>query len=1010
MPRLLLFRIVPLIVLLPMVASAAPPERVRFNEHIRPLLSDRCFFCHGPDEKRREADLRLDVRDNALGGNGSPVAIVPGKPDESPLWQRITSNDADTQMPPPAAKKPRFTTDELALLRKWIEQGAEYEGHWAFLPLRDERPPTVSGATNPIDAFVRAKLAEMALSPEADRHTLVRRVTLDLIGLLPSPDEIAAFVNDRDPAAYENLVDRLLASPHYGERWGRHWLDQARYADSNGYAIDAPRDMWPYRDWVIDAFNRDLPFDQFTVEQLAGDLLPQPTKSQLVATGFHRNTLINQEGGTDREQFRVEATMDRVNTTGAVWLGLTIGCAQCHSHKFDPVSQREYYELFAFFNAAQDANDRGPTVEVIRGEMFGRAVPVTREPQPLPAAELAKLRSEWERTTRERLEAATESAIAERRGPNADWQPVKYTDTRTESSAVFTALEDGSLLSDPKSAPQEAYHLTATSILPKISAVRLRVLTHDSLPKNGPGRAGNGNFVLTSFQFRTGDKEHAFARAFADHEQPKYAVEGAIDTNPKTGWAINVGPGSKAVMNANHEAVFVFDQPVEVGERPFEITLRHDLNENYLVGRFAIDVAATAPTTVTTAEDALLAALRKPAGERTKDEQTLLQQAFEKAEPRARPPEKKPDPNVVQAMVMRDLPQPRETFLLTRGNFTRPNKELGTLSPGVIAAIAPPLPEGSARNRLDLSKWLVSPENPLTPRVTVNRIWMRYFGRGLVETEEDFGAQGAPPTHPALLDWLSREFQRQDWRQKALHRLIVTSATYKQSSRVRPELAEIDPRNLRLARQERFRLEAEIARDAALSASGLLDTTIGGPSVHPPQPDGVYAFTQVNKQWPTNTGPQRFRRGLYTFFYRSAPYPLFTTFDAPDFQAVCTRRLRSNTPLQALTLANDAAFFELAQGLALRLANEVPGDFEATLNERIRRGTLLCFSRPPNETEAKVLRNYVRGQVDDFRNDERSAEALTTPALRQTVGAPEAASLVLLSRTLFNADNFITRE
>jgi hypothetical protein len=987
--------------------SAAPPERVRFNEHIRPLLSDRCLACHGPDEKRREADLRLDRRETAVGETGGPTAIVPGKPAASPLWERITSDDPDVQMPPPAAKKPRFTADELELLKRWIEQGAEYEGHWAFLPLREERPPSVAGALNPIDAFIRETLAsaELTPSPEADRATLIRRVTLDLTGLLPSPEEVEAFLQNLHPDAYERLVDRLLASPHYGERWGRHWLDQARYADSNGYAIDAPRDMWPYRDWVIDAFNRDLPFDRFTIEQLAGDLLPNPTKLQLVATGFHRNTLINTEGGTDREQFRVEAAMDRVNTTGAVWLGLTVGCAQCHTHKFDPIAQREYYRLFAFFNSAQDANDRGPTVEVTRGEVFGQPVAAPRDAELLSAKELARLRAEWERTTRARLE----QDVGRLTTPVV-WSPVKVVEARTASGATFTALEDGSLLAASNSAANDSYHLLATSDLEQIAAVRLRTLTHDALPKRGPGRAGNGNFVLTEFSVSLDGQAAPFARATADHEQPNYPVEAAIDRDAKTGWAINVGPNSTAKMNADHHAVFAFEKPIEVKGRRFSIAMRHDLNASYLVGRFAVEVSAVAPTA--SAQDALLlAALQKPATERSQEEQSQLKQAFEKAEPRAKAPEKKPNPNVVQAMVMRDLPQPRETFLLTRGDFTRPDKEAGPLAPGVVEAIAPSLSEGDRlTNRLDLARWLVHPDNPLTPRVTVNRIWMRYFGRGLVETDEDFGSQGAPPTHPALLDWLAREFQRQDWSQKWLHRLIVTSATYRQSSRLRPERTEKDPRNLLLARQERFRLEAEISRDAALVASGLLETTIGGPSVHPPQPDGVYAFTQVNKSWPTEAGRQRYRRGLYTFFFRSAPYPLFTTFDAPDFQSVCTRRLRSNTPLQALTLANDPAFFELAQGLALRLATERPGDFEDVLDERIRRATLLCFSRPPNETEQQVLRAYVLGELAALRNDLKGANVLTTPALRESLSAPEGAALVLLARSLFNADNFITRE
>ncbi|MBS0202174.1 MAG: PSD1 domain-containing protein [Planctomycetes bacterium] len=988
-----------------LATTALGADRIRFNEQIRPLLSDRCFACHGPDGKRREADLRLDLRDHAVGDADGPLAIVPGSPDKSPLWERITSTDPDLQMPPASAKKPKFTPAELALIRRWIEEGAEYEGHWAFLPLKSTVPPSVALPTrNPIDAFVRAKLVAIGLapSPPADRATLLRRVTLDLTGLLPSPEEVLAFVQDPHEDAYERVVDRLLASPQYGERWGRHWLDQARYADSSGYAIDAPRDMWPYRDWVIDALNRDLPFDQFTIEQLAGDLLPNATKSQVMATAFHRNTLINQEGGSDREQFRVEATMDRVNTTGAVWLGLTVGCAQCHTHKFDPITQREYYELLAFFNSAQDANDRGPAIEVRRGEVFGNPEVFPAEPTPLPKEELARLRAAWEQTTRERLAAVATTPVM------TVWSPVKYGTLQTESkSGGFQRQDDNSLLYDRRGSGNERFLIELSTELPTVAAVRLRLLTHDDLPKGGPGTAGNGNFVLTDFTIRVSDQKQMIARAFADHEQPGFPIPSAIDGDATTGWAINVGPGSTARMNANHEATFVLAKPLLLNGRSMTVELAHGLNKNYLIGRFALDVTSTVPDERKPDDQALLAALQKPDAQRTKEELAALQAAFEKAEPRARPVKKEPNPHIAQLMVMRDQPEPRETYIFTRGDFTRPDKDAGKLSAGVLSAVAPALPDAtSPRTRLDLARWLVHPDNPLTPRVTVNRIWMRYFGRGLVETEEDFGTQGTPPSHHELLDWLSREFQRQGWSQKRLHRLIVLSETYQQSSRERPELTERDPRNLLLARQQRLRLEAEITRDAALSASGLLNVVLGGPSVFPPQPDGVYAFTQVNKSWPTETGPQRFRRTLYTFYYRSAPYPLFTTFDAPDFQATCTRRLRSNTPLQALTMANDVVFLELAQGLALRLAIECPDG----LDRRIARAVMLCFGRPATKVETQVLNDYVTAQVADFTKDPSAAEKLLTPALRAKLPAAEAASLVLLARTLFNADNFITRE
>jgi hypothetical protein len=605
---------------------------------------------------------------------------------------------------------------------------------------------------NDLDRFILARLeaAGISPSPEADPVTLGRRVSLDLTGL---PSEAAgASEAPADDTAYRQHVNALLASPHYGERWGRHWLDQARYADSNGYAIDGDRVMWPYRDWVIAALNRDLPFDRFTIEQLAGDLLPEASKAERAATAFHRNTLINEEGGTDPEQFRVESVNDRVNTTGTVWLGLTIGCAQCHTHKYDPITHRDYYRLFAFFNSGADRNDTGPTVPVRRGEFLS--------PEGTPAA--------------------------------------------------------------PATAPA-----------------------------GSAGRAG------------------------------------------------------------------------------------------------------------------------KPA----------------------------------ELMVMAERPHPRATHVLLRGDFTRPDLAAGSLRPGIPEVFGGPLAHdrtAAPPTRLELARWLVSDDNPLTARVTVNRVWMRYFGRGLVETEEDFGTQGTAPSHPELLDWLAAEFIRGGWSMKSLHRLIVTSATYRQSSRARPDLEDTDPRNVLLARQTRLRLEAEIIRDAALAASGLLDRTLGGPSVRPPQPDGVYAFTQQAQKWETSTGRDRYRRGLYTFFYRSAPHPLFGTFDAPDFQTTCTRRGRSNTPLQSLALANDPAFLECAQALAARVIRECPGAFDERLEERLARAFHLALQRAPTATELGLLRGHVDRQRARFSSAPTEAAALGSDT--------DTAAITSAARVLFNLDAFITRE
>jgi len=539
--------------------QAAPVE---FNRDIRPILSDRCYYCHGPDAKKQEADLRLDTRAGALADG----AIVPGKPNDSELFYRITTHDEDDAMPPEKAKKPKLTKEEIDLFRRWIEEGAEYQGHWAFEPLA---APKLPADAHPVDYFIDRRLEAEGIkaSPRADRHILIRRVYLDLTGLLPSPEQVAAFVADLRPDAYEHLVDELLQSPHYGERWGRHWLDGARYADSDGYSIDGGRQMWPYRDWVIRSLNEDMPFDQFTIEQLAGDLLPSPTKAQLVATGFHRNTLINSEGGSDPEQFRVEAAVDRTNTTGAVWLGLTVACAQCHTHKFDPIQHREYYEMFAFFNNGTDRNNRGATVEVAEGELFHKSPP-TPEPSPPSPAPSGK----------------------------PAWSAAQYTEAKTSSGRSLKKGPDNSLLADKSIGANDAYRVVSKTSLDQIAAIRLRPLTDKSLPNNGPGTAGNGNFVLTNIKVLINGVEQKFSHAFADHEQPGYPVIHAIDQDKASGWAINVGGNSKGRMNANHEAVFILSKPAAAKNKTIEIRMSHDRNEHYLIGKFAIDFSSIAPS------------------------------------------------------------------------------------------------------------------------------------------------------------------------------------------------------------------------------------------------------------------------------------------------------------------------------------------------------------------------------------------------------------------------------
>jgi hypothetical protein len=734
---------------------AAAPAKIEFNRDVRPILSENCFACHGFDPKHREADLRLDTFDGATQDRDGSRGIVPGDLSKSDAWQRIISEDKDELMPPPKSHKPPLTARQREILKTWIEQGAKYERHWSFEPPKrvSLHPPTA----HPIDYFIEKKLEENSLksSPQADATTLIRRVSLDLTGLPPTPSEMDAFIQaaakDAD-AAYRDLVGRLLKSPHYGERWGRWWLDQARYADSNGYSIDAPRQIWKFRDWVIDALNADMPFDQFTIEQLAGDLLPNATEAQKIATGFHRNTQINQEGGIDKEQFRIDSVFDRVATTGTVWLGLSIGCAQCHDHKFDPIEQKEYYRLFAFLN-----NQDEPTMKVSD-----------------PSVDVAGMTAEFKE-----VDAKLQALVKERYSEITEWEKEMSPDFR------------------------------------------------------------------------------------------------------------------KKLMPGIRKAA---DKPVN----------KRTLTDN-----------VTLFTNIVNPSDPL-----RILSDRHKELDTLLNQG-------------------TTTMVMKELPKPRKTTVFIKGDFTRPADEVTPGTPKVLHAFET---TSQQPNRLDLAKWIVSPQNPLTARVIVNRVWQQYFGRGIVETENDFGMQGTAPSHPELLDWLAMEFMAQKWSLKELHRTIVTSHTYRQSSSNRPELRDNDPANYLLARQTRLRLDAEVVRDVALTASGLLSPKLGGPPVYPPIPDGVMGVGQVKRVWSVSKGTDKYRRGLYTFIYRASPPPSLTVFDAPEGFNSCTRRIRSNTPLQALTLMNDSGFFEFATALEQIIAKD-------GLETAFKR----CTARTPKPDELVVL-------------------------------------------------------
>jgi len=788
-----------LLVLAPPAKAGGPA--VDYSREVKPLLAAHCVRCHGAVKPR--AGLRLDTAAGLAEGG----AAVAGDGAGSPLVLALLGEGDGERMP---LKRPPLSPGQIATVRRWIDEGAHAPAgetpsappaHWAFVPPSRADPPAVKGTAwcrNPIDRFLLARLEKdrVAPAPEADRPTLIRRASLDLLGLPPRPEDVASFVRDGRPDAYERLIDRLLASPHFGERWGRTWLDGARYADSNGYSIDAPRTIWPFRDWVIDALNRDQPFDQFTVDQIAGDLRPGATLAQQVATGFHRNTPINQEGGIDVEQFRVESVLDRVNTTASVWLGLTMACCQCHDHKYDPLSQSEYFQFFAFFNNVDEVE------------------------APLAPPEAVA-----------RAEAAT-----------------KAVNDYLAGIAVDPALRE----------KQRAWEASLDMV----------------------GQQKQSQEVRAAFDV-------VFEKRSAARNRPAFAA------------FIEQDPGTKAHRDA-------------------------------------------------------VAAIRKGA------------------------------PAILTSMVVRERTQPRETRLLTQGDFTRP---AGTVAPGVPAALPPLGVAGKAPDRMDLARWIIDAENPLTARVTVNRLWQVYFGRGLVETENDFGTQGALPTHPELLDWLATEFVGRGWSLKAMHRLIVTSAAYRQSSRARPELATVDPDNRLLARQSRLRLDAELVRDAALAAAGLLNPRVGGPSVFPPQPEGVMNLGQMRRAWTAETGPGRHRRGMYTYFWRATPHPLFTLFDAPDGTRSCTRRLRSNTPLQALALLNDEAYVECAKGLSARLAAAgAEADDDGRIDDAFRR----CLGRTPTARERDRLHALL--------------------ARQRARDGDEASAWTTLARVVLNLDEFLTRE
>ena len=1130
--RLLVFS---LFLLAPVVLSA--DDNIDFNTQIRPLLSNRCFACHGPDEDERAADLRLDTAEGALDW-----VVVPGEPDDSELFLRITSDDEDEAMPP-VGKGDRFTKEEADLISRWIAQGANYARHWSYnKPVR----PQVPAGTHPVDHFIEQRLTKegLAFSPESDHYTLARRLSLDLTGLPPTPEEADAFAADQDPKSYENYVDQLLARSAFGEHWARMWLDLARYADSAGYADDVPRTIWAYRDYVIRAFNENKPFDQFTLEQLAGDFLENSTREQIVATAFHRNTQTNNEGGTNDEEFRNVAVVDRVNTTLATWMGTTIACAQCHTHKYDPITHEEYYQVFAILNQTQDSDkkDEQPLLSLLS------------ETQQKKKEELiAEIAALEKKLAAPRKDPGFLAGLAdwEKSLGNTAWHVLQPNDLEAASGANLTAQEDGSVLASGPKGEVDDYTFTARSPLDRITAVKVELLADERLPNSGPSR--NQNLVLneltlssetesgsptrrgryvhlelpgkdrflhvaevqvfsreknlatagTATQSSTGANGHAklaidgningnyaakttshtgngdpapwwevdlgaeqdlsrivvwnrtdnglqqrldgfrltvldaarqpvwdnvykkapereltvslegaqvarFARASASYQQKKFFASKAIDGNAgrDSGWAIAGGQGR------NHHAVFELGSPLPGGQ------LRLRLQQTFPhhpIGRFRISVTDAAEP-ASALPDNIAAILSTPADQRDDAARSRLIKHYAKhsaegtrrrdriATLRREITSIKPD---VTVPVLREVAEAnrRKTHIHLRGSYLNHGDEV---EPGFPTSIAPAPAGDTPPDRLALARWLTSEENPLTARVAANRFWEKIFGIGIVATSEEFGSQGEVPSHPELLDWLAVEFVESGWDMKAFLKLLVTSRAYRQTSHVTDELAARDPANRLVARGPRVRLSAEMVRDQALAVSGLLSRKMFGPPVRPPQPDlGIKAAFGSGIDWKTSDGEDRYRRGLYTTWRRSNPYPSMATFDAPNREVCTVRRDRTNTPLQALVTLNDPVYIEAAQALARLMASASDSP-----TEQLRHGFRLCLSRAPRDDELARLVRFFEETRMRYAGDTDLARKMATDPIGpapEGIDLSDLAALTVAGNVLLNLDEMLMK-
>ena len=997
--------------------SLSPIEAVplSYNRDIRPILSENCFYCHGQDANKRKKDLQLNIE----AGQRANSVIVPGDPSASKLIQRLLSTDADEQMPPPNSNR-HVSEAQTGLLKRWIAEGAVFEDHWTFQPPHRPVVPEVKvgPVRNPIDAFVAEKLAEQGLpfSPEADKAALLRRLSIDLVGLLPSPEEVAAFVADAAPDAYEQAVERLLASPHYGERLALPWLDAARFADSNGFQQDGDTHQYIWRDWVVKALNDDMPFDQFSTEQLAGDLLPNPTEEQLIATAFNRNHLLNGEGGAIAEEQRNVILFDRVDTTATTWLGLTMACAQCHDHKYDPVTQHDYYSMMAMFNNVPESG-----VPSGSGQ-YRIADPAILAGSSQEKAKMKELEDALNqaREAVQKLEQAPETTLAYEAmekelaaGASVEWVSLKPEAATATEGVQLSVQDDQSIFAEGPRPDKCNYTITLPATMQGLTGFRIETIPDPRLPSQGAGRSDSGNAVLTKLRFQAGGKEVKFNAASATYTQGGFSATGVIDDDVNTAWAFY------PETNKPYALVVQTVEPVSLpaGEKMLLIFEFQSPNLQHQLGRFRIQATnALQPVGRGTLPEDIAALVKKP--ERTADEakkvreflvKTLPAPAVSAARDRVKSAEQQYNDyrsNVPRVMVMSDQ-QPRVTKVLDRGNYLSPKDEVVTPDTPVFLKT---LPEGAPKNRLGFAQWLFRPDHPLTARVQVNRFWQYFFNTGLVKTSEDLGVQSEVPLHTKLLDWLAVEFREQGWSRKHLIRLIVNSTTYRQSSRITPELLQKDPENRLMSRASRFRMPSMILRDVALQTSDLLNPALSGKPVYPYQPDAVWETLSITKErdftYPASHGADLYRRSLYTFWRRTiGPTNMF---DASARQACKIRSGLTCTPLHALTTLNDITWVEASRVLAEH-AMKAASDRTAQITWAFRK----VLSRVPSERDLQMLNRAYEKQFALFAADVKSAtDFVSTGEAPRDAALPPAehAALSAVCLALFNLDESLTRQ